>query len=499
MSLITYLACGSYYSSDVPLWDPEIEVAGERLYVMLPAAGELMTLSESGDADVLSLEGATPNRLVAVPGGERVLVFSSWPVCQDPEIELQRDCLAEDLGVDYELGILGVDGLERAVDVPGHLDGVALSPDGRFAVLYLDGPPADSAVDRVADLDSVFLIDLTTGATASVTVGFAPGNILFLPGNEAAMVLSRSSAVLVDLSELKVKVTYDLTLDADQGIDPSIAALTPDGRYALVGIEGEDLLYKIDLVDPSIDLEELDGEPTSLVVDEGCDCTVVAYRSRSQVDLLFHDGFERVEIETDDANETLIDGDGLVLAIDADGSGHDVYAIDLETQELTEYVVANRVSDAWIDPSGRYGVGLMIPENVTWTDEVAAYADARYGLAVLELGDDDARNLVLEGAPKELGLVATEFTTYALVLMEFDDEALLIDLSNPQPPSVIELVAPPAAMGTLPDGRFWISHESALGAVTLIDPLAPGEQKVLENFAARGLYPDDTLPRREAP
>ncbi|HJN76171.1 MAG TPA: hypothetical protein QGF58_19740 [Myxococcota bacterium] len=496
MSLLLTLACGQHHEIDAQLWDPDIEVVGDRLYVMLPQGGALMTLSESSEPKLVDLDGASPNRLVPVPGGERVLVFSSWVVCQDPEIELERDCEEEDLGIDYELGILSAEGLDLSIDVPGHLDGVALSPDGAFAVLYLDGPPAGSSVDRVADLDSVFLIDLETGDSASVTVGFAPGNILFMPNGKAAMVLSRSSAVLVDLDELKVKVRYDLTLDADQEIDPTIAALTPDGNYGLVGISGEDLLYKIDLVDPSIDLEDLDGEPTALVVDEDCDCTVVAYKSRRQVDLLFHDGFTRSALETDERPETLVDGDGVVLAFDADGAGHDVYAIDLETQQITEYVVANRVSEAWVDPSGRYGVGLMMPETASWTDEVAAYADARYGLAVLELDDDEARNLVLEGVPLELGLIATEFTTYALVLLEDDDEALLIDLSEPQPPMIIEMAAPPLKLGTLGDGRFWIAHDSPLGAVTLIDPLSPGEQVVLEDFAAVGVFPDDTLARR---
>ena len=496
MSLLFALACGQYQSLDEALWNPSIEVAGDRLYVMLPQADALLTLSEDREPELVDLLGATPSRLVAVPGGERVLAYTWWTTCKDPEVELERDCDDDDLGTEYELVVLGAGGLEQRIDAPGHLDGVTMSPDGRYAVLYIDGA-IGSSVDRVADLDSVFLIDLDSGASASVTVGFAPSNILFLPGNEAAVVLSQSTAVLVDLSALEVKVTYELTLDADQGVDPSVAALTPDGRYALVGLSGQDLLYKIDLVDPSIDLEELDGEPAALAVDDSCDCTVIAYRNDRQLDLLFHEDFSRRIFEVDERAESLVAGDGVVLAFDRDG-GHDVYAIDLENEEVTEYVVANPVSEAWIDPSGVYGVGLMVPDNSSsFDDEVAAYADARYGLAVLELGDDEARNLVLEGIPQKLGLVATEASTFVLVLLEGDDEALLIDLAAPQPPGVIELVAPPVDMGTLADGRFWISHESPLGAVTLIDPLAPGEQVLLEDFAARGVLPDDTLVRRD--
>lgn len=497
MSLTLLLSCGGYHSVEAPLWDPNVEVAGDSLYVMLPQARALMRLADTGKTDFVDLDGATPDRLVPVPGGERLLVYSSWVTCQDPEVELQRDCLEDDLGIDYELGVLGAEGIEHRIDAPGHLDGLALSDDGRFAVMYLGGDLNASTVDRVADLDSVFLVDLTSGASTSITVGFAPRNILFLPGNENALVLSRSTAVLVDLVEGDVDVRYELTLDQDEGVDPSVAVLTPDGHYALVAISGEDLLYKIDLQDPSIDIEELDGEPTALAVDEGCDCTVVAYRYENQLDLLFHESFERETLEVEDRTEALVEHDGIVLAFDRDSAGHDVYAIDLASGELTEYVIANRLSTAWIDDSGRFGVGLMIPESTSaGSDAVEAYADARYGLAVLELSDDEVRNLVLEGVPTEVGLLAGDTTTHAMVLLDQDDEALLIDLSNPHPPAVIELVAPPARLGTLNDGRFWISHEAALGALTVIDPLAPGDQVVLEDFGAVGVFPDDTLVRR---
>lgn len=490
---LSQMGCGQYVSVDA-LWTGDVVPSDGALYAQLPHAGAIARFSESAPAAAVDLDGAEPIRLVAAPDGTRILAFTRYETCDDldPEIETTEDCLFEDLGYEYELAVLGSGGVEQTVNAPGHLQGVAFSPDSTTAVLYLDGAPTD--VGGVADIDSVFFVNLVSGETATATVGVAPGNILFTPDGLRAVVLSRDSAVVVDLATFEVQVRYDLTLDADQTIDPSAAVLTPDGGKALVAMANLGVLYVLDLVDPSIDIEELPGRPVALSVDTDCNCTAIAYSDAAELDLLFHDDGSRVELELDVPVTQLVGYEGNVLAYGT-GGNHDVYRVDLSTQIVTEYVVANPPVSVQVDDVGRYAVALMQPESSSG-DEIDAYTDQRWGLSVLDLADDEPRNLMFDQMPMDYEVLTDDTSTYALVLLEGENTVQLIDLANPLPTTEIHLESSPLAAGSMGDGRFYIAQDSPLGLVSIVDPLAPDDIVEIGGFAAIGLYTDDDLPRR---
>ncbi len=497
MTLLLTLACTTGSAWTEPLWDPGLAEESGVLYARLPHAEALARLNAGGQSELVDLDGATPDRLVSSPDASSLLVFSSWLTCRDddPKIETVEDCLYEDRETERELALVQDGQVTTTVDIAQHLDTLAFSPDGRVAVAYLGGELSEGSAGGLADVDSVTFIDLQTGEASSTPVGFAPGNILFTPDGASAVVLSRSTAVLVDMDTFQVKVTYDLTLDNDTEIDPSAAVLTPDGSYALVAVARLGLLYKLDLVDPSIDIEELAGAPSALVVDELNDVTVITYSNAAQIDLLYHSDFSRVELDVDEVNTGLVHHpDGFALAYRE--GGRDVYAVDLATEDVTEYVVANPVDSVQIDEAGRFGLAIMRPEYGNAGGGVDAYTDARWGMSVLEIGDDEARNVVFEQYPTGIELVAGETTTHALVLLEGERDALLVDLADPYPPVEIALEENPLAIGSLQSGMFWITQNSSLGLVTVLDPLDPDNASTLGGFAGLGLITDDELPRR---
>ncbi len=445
----------------------------------------------------MDLDGAAPSRLIPVPDASRLLVQTTWTTCRDddPKIQTVEDCAWEDLESEFELALVDDGQVVQGLDIPQHLDAFAFSPDGGVAVAYLGGDLSEGSSGGLADVDSVTFIDLASGEATSTPVGFAPGNILFTPDGASAVVLSRSTAAVVSMSDFQVKVTYDLTLDNDQEIDPSAAVLTPDGSYALVAVARLGLLYKLDLVDPSIDIEELAGTPSDLVVDELNDLTVIVYNDRAQIDLLHHADFSRTELEVDEANSDLVHHtDGFVLAYRK--GGKDVYAVDLAAEVVTEYVVANPVASVQIDEAGLFGLATMQPEYGNASGGVDAYTDARWGISVLEIGDDDARNVVFDQVPTGIELVSGDATTHALVLLADSRDALLVDLSAPQPATEIPLEENPLALGSLASGQFWITQDSALGLVTVLDPLDPDKATTFGGFGGLGAITSDELPRR---
>ena len=193
------------------------------------------------------------------------------------------------------------------------------------------------------------------------------------------------------------------------------------------------------------------------------------------------------------SNKSILGSGFALLYNDANQYVRDVYRLDLETQELTEYVMENPLSRLELTGSGRYAVGIMTPED----DYSSDYADSRWGISVLDMESDDTVNLVAAARPIGVELVEDENTSYALVLMEGVEFVLKMNLSDPLAASKIELPAPPVAIGSMQtaEGHFVISHDFALGMISTLDPKTETLQTV-SGFAVAGFLDEETLPRR---
>ena len=141
---------------------------------------------------------AEPTRLLAAPGGTRLLAFTQWPICTtetDEKIELVDDCPAQDLEYGYGLDLVAATEIYATADVPGFMNAIALAPDGETAVAYLDYEGGDDLpVDGVVDLSEVVFLDLEDGSAHSLSIGFSPNNIMFSQDGDKDVVISRSKA-----------------------------------------------------------------------------------------------------------------------------------------------------------------------------------------------------------------------------------------------------------------------------------------------------------------
>ena len=238
------------------LWDSNIVTAKDGIYVALPYAEMLVRINIDAESelalDVVNLDGARVNRLVATPDGATILVFAEWDECKDddPEIVYRDDC-PEALETNSELVIVEDATRKKALEIPSHLNTIQFSPDNQIAVAYLDySIGGDITIDGVADLGEVAFIPLGEGDKKSISVGFSPSKVLF-GANNNAVVMSRSQVVAVDLNTIDVTLEAPLTLDADQQIDPSGAELAydeeTDASTLLLTVQGSTDLYMLNL------------------------------------------------------------------------------------------------------------------------------------------------------------------------------------------------------------------------------------------------------------
>ncbi len=498
-----------YADSDTPLWDAEVVSAGDSLYARLPAAGQLVRIQPDGTLSTVDLAGAAPDRLVATPDGESVLVFSSWLACEDPDdrIRTPDDCPEDALVTRRELARVQGDDQVEGYDVPGHLNALAFSGDGRTAVAYLDyTSDMNIEVDGLIDLGEVMFLPLDgQGDPRSVSVGFSPEKVLFSQTSagedDKAVIFSRSEVLVVDLFTLETLVTYPLVLDPDQVVDPEDAVLTDDGAVALVAIQGSSDLYELDLEKHSIDLEELDDAPVAMAnavlpeANDGSDApvTLIAYGGTPKVDVLDHGVLElREPLELEEpVTDLLVTPTSALMYNRSRDAVKDVYHVDLGSYEITEYRVANPLDELQLSHGQDYAVGILRPESDFGTD-LDAYQDSRWGLAVIDLENQHETSLVLESEPLGLALLERDDTTYALVLMEGIEHVVQVNLAEPTFFTEVELEAPPIDIGQLASGQFYITHDAALGLITFLDP-STGDLSTASGFATAGLFHEPSL------
>lgn len=487
---------------DERLWDTDVIAATDGLYAILPHAQKLAYIGLDGAAAEVDLQGAEPLRLTLAPDGTTLLVATRWAVCDkdDRKIKTVSDCPEDDLRYEYALDRVEGGTWTSTLDVPAYLNAFEFSHEGGKAVVWLDYAAYEGEElpsDQLVDLNSVALLDLATETATTVGVGFECTDVVFSEDDTDALVLSRAQAVVVDLDSFEVSVTYPLSLDADDDIEPLAAEFTPDGRYALVSIKGQSDLYKLDLQIESIDILSLSGKPSAMIVDAATDHTLIAYSGQSTVELMDHTYFELTEIELEESVNNIVDlGGSALLYNDSSSSSHDVYRLDLESEELVEYVLTNPVHEVLVADSGALALAVLRPGSGGSSD-LEDYAQDRWGIGILDLTSEDATSLTLQSEPVGVVLADRGDTTYALLLLEGEDQLLVVDLKSPSAVVAVDLPAPPKGVGELADGRFYVTHESTFGLLSFLDPTTdPVSVESVGGFATIGVFNDDELPAR---
>lgn len=464
---------------DRVLWDAKgVVPTADGLYVPLPYAGALALVAPGKEPVRVDVGEGRVGRVDAARDGRTVIAFVERYVCraEDPRdarrADLPDDCKQDELEVLTDLALVS-DGKVRAAEaLDGAYNATAFSEDGRYAVAYLDFSRAIE-IDSVLNLTGVVVIDLSAETTTQVPVGFAADRVLFVEDDAGAavqaVVLSRNEVAVVDLlaSPPEVTVTFPLTLDPDQVVDPVGIDLTPDGRYALISARGSSDLYALDLDQSAINIVELASAPSAMAVSPSADRTVFVYGGDPVVELMDHQLFDVDRIALDEAMDRIALTPELGVLYGT-GNQHDVYRVELATGDVTEYRLQNPAVRLELSPTNEFAVALTRAEGGGGQGVDALY-DEHPGMEIVDLRSDESTPFVLEGQGLGVAFSAGDTTLSALVLQDGIDYLYRLELYTLEAEE-IEVSAPPVAIGEMPDGSFYVTHDRALGLVSFLDP-----------------------------
>lgn len=479
------------------LWDADAVVPTvDGLYVRLPRAGALSLLRPGGEARRIDLGEGRVTRIDAAPDLRTVVAFVERYVCTTTDrrerrrIEHPSDCRNDDLEVTTEVDLVADGKVTAKQALSGAYNQLKFSRDGRFAVAYLD-LTEELQVDAVLNLTGVVVIDVEAGTSRVVPVGFAADRVLFVEDPETgeaveAVVVSRNAVAVVDLAAEapEVVVTFPLTLDPDTVVDPVGIDLTPDGRYALLSARGSSDLYALDLEVQSINIVELAGPPGAMAVSAEGNRTVLVYPGAPLVELLDHQFFDTERLALDEPMDR-IEVAGQQAVLWSPSGRHDLYRLDTRSGDLVEYRLQNPATELFLAPTREFALVLTRPEGGGGTGVDGLY-DLHPGMEVVDLRTDRSEPFVLEGQGLGVAFARDDAgtTLNALVLQRGVDYLFRLDLYTREVEE-IELEAPPIAIGSMPDGTFFITHDRALGLVSFLDP-SSGKITTASGFAAAG-------------
>ena len=494
-------------------WDARSPVATtDGLYVQLTHAGKLALVRPDSSYQLVDTGEGYVSRISLAPDEQTVLAFVDRYQCdeEDPrklkKMKTLYDCPNEKLVTDTELATITNGTVQNFIDIPQLFNAISYSKDGRWAIAHIDLDTEDGfTTNGVVDLTSVSVMDLESGTSTSVSVGFAADRVLFSQDASRAVILSKNSVAVLDLTtETPPKeVTFPLTLDADQTVEPVGVELTPDGRYALISVQGSGDLYVLDLEQHSVNMVTLSANPAAMAVvtDEDPydeiydDRTVVVYNSGNVVDVLEHQYFDVESIALDEPMSGILSGEDSALLYTTQG-GHDAYRLDLTTNEVLEYRLENPAVSMHLAPDDSFAIALTRAENGMGTGIGGIY-DKNPGMEILDLTGDKAKSraYLLEGQGVGLAFSMTETDLHAMVLQDGIEYLYQLNLYTGNE-SEIELSAPPVHIGALPNGEFYITHQAELGLITFLNPQT-GAITESSGFAAMGLLEPILLNKEE--
>lgn len=206
-------------------------VTGKYVFSANPESGRVAVIDADSYGVRLFNAGFGPKYLAAIPGGKGAIVIN----------ELSDDVTVFRLSGD-DVSIEG-----EALPVHDGANAWAVSADGRYAVAWTQ-TPVDAKPDPTSGSQTVTVLGLDTGKSQRLTVGFHPTQVVIDDASARAFVVNDDGVSVLELSDAPV-----VSLLARVSEDPLEEAATrdvsilPDGKLAIVRVEGSSQLRVVDL------------------------------------------------------------------------------------------------------------------------------------------------------------------------------------------------------------------------------------------------------------
>ena len=472
----------------------EVEVTPE---FELPHAGQRYVYAVNPERDSVAVIDATTLEIHSVDAGDEPK-FLQTLAGQDQAIVL--NVKSEDATV---IRTSAGSSTTSFVDVAPGSNAIAVAPDGKHAVVYLN---SEYATGYQLDSQSVSVLTLEEGQDRStnMSVGYRPSAVHFSDKGDRAFVVTEDGVSVLDFEAIDESGPDAApTVSVGQSVTSRTrdVSITRDGKYALAREEGQSVLRLVDL--DTGEAEELDAaswvtepEPTGSAgasqtpapnpasqvtdVDLSPDNTfalAVVRPDNAVLKIAIPDGFtdsegvEVVRVSSGTVGSATLAPDGslAVLYTTAVDTEETVSLLDLGTLELRPVALKKAVRAVAIAEDNR--TALVVHQKLEGDPSVQSDPDLRtdmsYGYSVIELGTTFSR---LQLTPSDIqAFTILPEAQWLFVLFEQDWQVECMPLKSFVPEQVT-LASRPVAMGVVPDSRrLFVGQEHPDGRITFID------------------------------
>ena len=372
------------------------------------------------------------------------------------------------------------------VKTASHLNNLAVSPNGKFAVAYFDVSRSKGEMASKQTLQDVTLIKLEQGKESSLnlTAGFLPSKVQFASDSSLAFVITEKSISIIDPAKAtkpSILPTVPLLKDAVSEPKPAEVLVTPDGKMALLRQAGIKGIRAVDLNTKTITDLALNGVATDLDLTKNGTVAIAVLRDASEVALIdvpadITDGGTVDTLSTGKytAGQATLTDDGGTAYLFTNASSQEVLLIaDLSTRKLKVHPLQKGVRAVFATPDSK--TALVLHNKVKGTpstlDGLETYIDKSFGYSLINMALGFSKLQLTDTDPGKVAFAPDSKTGY----LTLSDGAKVIrsveamDLTSFQVKS-ITLNSPPVALGVIATTKqVYVPQSHPLGRVTFVD------------------------------
>lgn len=460
--------------------DYEAPVAtGNVVWIANPKSGRV-ALVDAATLQVRTVEaGNGPTYLASVPG-------------QAVDTTLVLNVLSEDA----TLLKAASDGITTTTfKTAKEANRLVFSSDGRFAIAWSDARKVSNA-PRTKGFQDLTVMDLATGSSTILAVGYRPVTVGFAEGRPRAYAVTQDGVALVDLSGSPA-VTKNVAISNTPNEDPGTrdVFVTKDGQRAFVRRDGSSAITIVALDEDTRTDVVLSGPVTDLDLADTGDRAVAVVRDTAEVAVL---------PLADPANKTSVNVTGETIGSVVITPGGVKALLYTNAVAVERFSILDLGHDSGSSDALRT-VRLYSPVLGIFPTPDAQHAIVLHDKTAGEGGSPGAFSVVPIGQVLPAKIVATEapptavVTTndYAVVAERDDTTRTFGAYVTRMPRLMVEryaLASPPIAVGAVPNAkRVFVAQQHPEGRLTFID-LESGIARTLTGFELSSRVVDGSRP-----
>lgn len=380
-------------------------------------------------------------------------------------------------------------GIETATfKTAAQANSTAFSSDGRFAIVWADARKTPTA-PKTQGFQDLTILDLTTGASTILAVGYRPVAVGFAEGKAQAYAVTQDGIALIDLGGSPI-VTKNVAISDSPTEDPGTrdVFVTKDGGRAFIRRDGSSKITVVTLANDQRAELVLSGPVTDLDLANEGDRAVAVVRDTSSV-TVFPIADPSAEKTINVAGETIgsvaIAPGGTTALLYTNAVANERFTIlDLGSSQLRTVRLYSPVLALFSTPDARHAIVLH--------DQVESAEGGAF--SIVPIGQNLPAKIVATQAKPTA--VAT-LNDRALVA-ERDDARKVFGAHLVRMPQLMSeryaLASPPIAVGVVEGARrAFIAQQHPEGRLTFVD-LESGVARTLTGFELSSRVVDGSRP-----